>query len=341
VGGNEERLRQLATRQRGLFTRTQARGCGYSAYQVRRRLETHDWQVVLGPVFAFRGIARTPALVDRAAALAVPGGVLAGPSAARVHGLPVDDPRSWIALPPAARLRIRELSVLRDRLSRYDVEFVDGVLVTGRPRTVFDCLRILPERRAGELLDRALQQRWITLDDLAGRVRAFAGRHGVSRLVDLVAAASTGTRSAAEHLTAQMLKRSGVLGWRANVPIHDGAGRLIGIGDFVFGAERVVVELDGRAFHTTSDRFERDRQRQNQLIGAGWVVLRFTWRDLTQRPAYVVATIRQILQDRRSGNGSRSGTAQSVPETAIKPRPRLADRRGGAASARPPRARTT
>jgi very-short-patch-repair endonuclease len=65
----------------------------------------------------------------------------------------------------------------------------------------------------------------------------------------------------------------------------------------VFEAERVVVELDGRAFHTTSDRFERDRQRQNQLIGAGWTVRRFTWRDLTQRPAYVVATIRQLLQD--------------------------------------------
>ena len=37
------------------------------------------------------------------------------------------------------------------------------------------------------------------------------------------------------------------------------------VGDLVFPAARLVVELDGRAFHATADRFARDRERQNRL----------------------------------------------------------------------------
>jgi very-short-patch-repair endonuclease len=294
-------LAGIATTQRGLFTRQQARGCGYSNYQVRRRLDTNEWQVFLGPVLASAGLARTPALVDRAAWLAVPGAVLAGPSAARWHGMPVHDRRAWLAVPVSAHLRVPSVGVLRGPVSRFDVVLIDGMLVTDRARTVFDCLRVLPGPAALDLLDRALQQRWTTLDDLTGRVRASAGRRGVGRLVRLVAEAGSGARSAAERLAVDLLRRAGLDGWRANLPIHDAAGELIGVGDLVFRAERVVIELDGRAFHTTSERFERDRYRQNRLTSAGWIVLRFTWRDLTRRPGYVTSTVRRVVGDCRVG----------------------------------------
>jgi len=76
---------------------------------------------------------------------------------------------------------------------------------------------------------------------------------------------------------------------------------LIGIGDIVFEILKLVVEVDGWAFHTTPDRFHRDRERQNRLVAAGWTVLRFTWRDLVERPEYVLATIRTMLD--RLGSG--------------------------------------
>jgi hypothetical protein len=50
----------------------------------------------------------------------------------------------------------------------------------------------------------------------------------------------------------------------------------------------------GWAYHHDVDRFRRDRQRQNSLVALGWTVLRFTWADLTQRPAYVLATVRDL-----------------------------------------------
>ena len=64
------------------------------------------------------------------------------------------------------------------------------------------------------------------------------------------------------------------------------------------------MELDGRAYHVTPEQFERDRRRQNGLMANGWTVLRFTWRDLTEQPDYVIATIRRVVGDR--GRGGRA-----------------------------------
>ena len=57
----------------------------------------------------------------------------------------------------------------------------------------------------------------------------------------------------------------------------------------------VAVEIDGWAWHVDQDRFANDRRKGNALVRAGWVVLRFTWHDLTKRPGYVMAEIRTAL----------------------------------------------
>jgi hypothetical protein len=93
------------------------------------------------------------------------------------------------------------------------------------------------------------------------------------------------------------LAEAGIVGWDVNVAISDERG-VIGFGDVVFRKAKVVIEVDGWAFHVTPDRFQRDRERQNRLVAAGWIVLRFTWRDLTQRPGYVVDSIASILAHR-------------------------------------------
>jgi hypothetical protein len=105
---------------------------------------------------------------------------------------------------------------------------------------------------------------------------------------------AAGSRFAAERECARLLSAGGLRGWTANAVIEDG-GRLLARGDIVFRGARLVVELDGWAYHVTPERFQHDRRRQNQLVAAGWTVLRFTWRDLTERPEYVVATIRRMV----------------------------------------------
>jgi very-short-patch-repair endonuclease len=208
-------------------------------------------------------------------------------------------------------VRLPGISVSRERLPTGDVIFVDGLLVTTRERAVLDCLRRLPPRAAAELLDRALQQRWITQDWLVGRVHDFAGRPGVGRLVRLVRDCGDGARSAAERLLVRELRAAGIGGWVANHPVYDARGALVGVVDLAFVARRLAVEVDGRAWHSAGDRFQRDRERQNRLVAAGWTVLRFTWHDLTARPDRVVATIAGLLA--RSGEEPTGRAATEVP----------------------------
>jgi very-short-patch-repair endonuclease len=72
-------------------------------------------------------------------------------------------------------------------------------------------------------------------------------------------------------------------------------GRLVARVDFGFPQHRLVVEIDGYAYHHDRHRFQRDRQRQNDLAALGWVVLRFTWFDLHERPGELVARIRRHI----------------------------------------------
>ena len=107
--------------------------------------------------------------------------------------------------------------------------------------------------------------------------------------------AAAGTRSAAERLAVNLFREARIGGWVANAEIHDHAG-LVGYGDIVFRAARVVVEIDGWAYHSDRERFQRDRTRQNRLVAAGWTVLRFTWDDLTTRTREVIAAVRAAVR---------------------------------------------
>ncbi|MGH3647417.1 MAG: DUF559 domain-containing protein [Micromonosporaceae bacterium] len=282
------------TERHGLFTRTDARECGFSDDQIRRRLAGGDWRRVLGRVYAPAALPSTARLRDVAAQLAIPGAVLSGPSAARWYGFGLPDVRVCVTVGRHQRTRVAGVRLLREPLARTDVRLVDGVLVTSRERAVFDCLRLLPEPAARDLLDRALLLTWTTMPDLTGRVRAHVGRHGAPRLVRLVHEASGGARSAAERRFLSLLRRAGVTGWRPNYRVMVD-GRLIAVVDVAFPSWRLAIEIDGWAYHQMPERFRNDRIRQNRLVAAGWTVLRFTWADLTEHPHQVLRTITALL----------------------------------------------
>ncbi|HET8643826.1 MAG TPA: type IV toxin-antitoxin system AbiEi family antitoxin domain-containing protein, partial [Pseudonocardiaceae bacterium] len=252
---DKARLQALAIRQGGLFTRAQARACGCSAYQVRRRLVAGEWHRVLGPVYSARPVQLTAHLRDTAALLVVPWAVLAGPSAARRLGIRVPDAGTYLWIGDGRRVDLPGVTYLRAPLSPRDRWPAGDTVVTAVGRTVFDCLLALPEADALRLLDEALRERWISLGELAARVRAHAGRPGAPRLVALMRHVASGARSDAERRAVALLRAARISGWSANYRIEDAQGHLVAVGDLVFPAARLVVELDGRSFHATADRF--------------------------------------------------------------------------------------
>jgi len=84
-----------------------------------------------------------------------------------------------------------------------------------------------------------------------------------------------------------------ITGWTANQRFMAN-GRRYDI-DVAFRKQKLAVEIDGYATHGDRDAFEHDRQRQNDLVAAGWTVLRFTWAMLNN-PEQVVGLVRTTLR---------------------------------------------
>jgi hypothetical protein len=83
------------------------------------------------------------------------------------------------------------------------------------------------------------------------------------------------------------------------VPLHRGVYAVDGVEvDALWPPERVIVELDGYAYHHTRSAFERDRRKTNVLTLAGFTVLRFTHDDLVRRPERVAGSLSRALGGR-------------------------------------------
>lgn len=68
----------------------------------------------------------------------------------------------------------------------------------------------------------------------------------------------------------------------------------IGRVDFVVNGA-VVVECDGRTYHSDAEAFQHDRDRDRWLAIQGWPVLRFTYLDALLRPNVIVNDVRAVL----------------------------------------------
>jgi very-short-patch-repair endonuclease len=284
-------------RHAGVFTWREARAAGLSARQARLRVRRGDWTRVVGTSYLPAGM--PVAIQTRCWAAVLDAGVAAvvsGPSGLALYGLESADARVHLS---SLRIRPRgrpEVVVHQESVAEYELLLADsGLLVADRRRSLVDALRFLPLAGAQPVLDEALRQRWVDLDWLSAQASRFVGHRGAPQLARLVAAVRTNASYAGERRLHALLRGAGIRGWRANVAVHDAAG-LVGYGDVVFADVPLVLEVDGITFHAAPDRFQADRRKQNRLVARGYVVLRFTWQDLTCRPEDVVAQVVAMIQ---------------------------------------------
>jgi very-short-patch-repair endonuclease len=166
---------------------------------------------------------------------------------------------------------------------------IDAVPCTTVARTIVDCAEVLPPYSIENMLDRAEQLR---VFDLRAIEAQLDGRRGAKKLRSLLGIyrPDPGTKNDFEKLLLRVCREAGI---RApddvNVTI-EGEER-----DFVWLAERVIVESDGRETHDTTRQFEEDRRRDQEL-SPEWRVVRVTWRQLTQEPERVARAIARRLR---------------------------------------------
>jgi very-short-patch-repair endonuclease len=97
------------------------------------------------------------------------------------------------------------------------------------------------------------------------------------------------TRSEGERLMRRLARAAGLPEPVAN-------SRVVGWEvDFLWPAQRLVVEVDGYQFHGHRTAFERDRRKGLALAAAGYRVIRISWRQLVHQPILVAAQLAQAL----------------------------------------------
>lgn len=177
------------------------------------------------------------------------------------------------------------------RLDRKDTRRIEGIPVTSPARTLLDLSTVLPasplERAVAEAEVRRLVRRSEPLVQLnrhrgrrnVGALRALLDRDGGPAL----------TRSRAEEELLRLVRAASLPPPQTNVRI---GGYEV---DFLWREKRVVVEVDGFAFHSSRAAFERDRRRDAELQGRGFTVIRVTWRQLVDEPEAVIARIAAAL----------------------------------------------
>ena len=65
--------------------------------------------------------------------------------------------------------------------------------------------------------------------------------------------------------------------------------------DLAYPAARIIIEGDGRRWHTRMRDFDVDRARDNEALNHGWRPYRFTWVQITKSPGDVCHTLRRAL----------------------------------------------
>jgi very-short-patch-repair endonuclease len=291
-----------AQRQDGLVTDHQVLATGLSRKQLRRLQHDGFLERWHPGVLRLSGAGASPRQAVRAAVMASQGAA-SHLSAAWLHGLVDQPPRQpEISLHVSRRFTGVGVRVHRQKDWTPDhLTTIAGIDVTDLLRTVVDCGLQLPYHRMRRIIEHEITLGHLTIDELVQRRFQLArrGRDGVGPLRLLLAYWApdlAGIESDLEAQLAEVIFEGGLpRPQRQYEVLIDGETYRL---DMAYPEQRIAIEADGFGVHSNRNAFERDRGRQNKLVLAGWLVLRFTWQQIIHHPDVVVATIRRALEAR-------------------------------------------
>ncbi|GAB2981698.1 DUF559 domain-containing protein [Nocardioides montaniterrae] len=218
--------------------------------------------------------------------------VLCLASAALHHGWAVKTvpDRTQVSVRRNRRLASRQLS--RAEVHRHDLrpdEITDGV-VTNKEVTLMQCLRTLPDDEALAIADSAARTEGPAL---LLRVRNLAQGRGAARIRRLIDAADARAANPFESVLRYIASRveGAVFEPQRVITDVDPVARP----DLVEVDLRIVLEADSFEWHGDRAALRRDARRYDQLVAAGWIVLRFAWEDVMFDQDFVERVIRAVV----------------------------------------------
>ena len=285
------RVAEVAARQHGVVSYAQLRAAGLTRDAIAHRTthgrltRLHRGVYLAGPI--------TDSLTEPFAAL-----LACGPTAALCHHTAG---ARWELLPPrpgpihvavtSGRPRHRGITVHRSILRPHEITCRRGLTLTTPVRTLIDLAALLPRRETERAVEAAIVRGLTSDHDLLTEAHAAGPRRGGGVLRAILADLDTPslTRSEAERRLLALVRKAGLPHPVANARV--GPYEV----DLLWPRERLIVEVDGYAFHAGRQAFERDRARDAALQVAGYRVIRVTWRQIVREPHRVVATLAAAL----------------------------------------------
>lgn len=265
--------------------------------QLDYRLKQGHWTRLAESVYAVATSAPSWERQLQAALLGRPGSLAAGRSAGVLLGfsgfrrtrpeilVPFEGPgRS----PLARTIRSRHFEqVKRTRIAGFLVTAVaETVLTLSLKEPAATIERVIDDRLAAGAVD--IADFFPILDRLE-----YARQPGLAHLRRAVSHRSVDAyqppTTVLEHLLYQLLGRPEIPSHERQLPIS--YERVDATVDAFIPEWSLIVEGDGRRWHTRKADFERDRRRDNAAAAAGLLVIRFTYRMLKTSPDDCLATL--------------------------------------------------
>ncbi len=166
--------------------------------------------------------------------------------------------------------------------------------MTTATRTLIDLADVLDSQRLARAVNEAQVLRLLTREQLALALANTNGRRAAGLLRPFIDRTDAPTRSVFEDLFLVFIKKHRLPQPEVNQRV---AGHHV---DMLWRRQRLVAELDSLAFHDHAQPFEQDRDRDADLLAAGYRVLRITWRRMTRQPTREAKRLRAMLGDHDS-----------------------------------------
>ncbi|MGE0066798.1 MAG: type IV toxin-antitoxin system AbiEi family antitoxin domain-containing protein [Solirubrobacterales bacterium] len=268
-------LDRIASRQHGVISVAQLRAAGFDKHAVHNRLRVGRLHRLHHGVYAVGHRALSRHGHWMAAVLACgEGAVLSHSSAAALWGLlrPFRGPIHVTSPSLNGRSRRKGIALHRSRSLGSDPSFVSErhrIPVTSPQRTI---------------------------DDLEGCVEPYLVRRAIRQAEHLGIRLDQGTKSKTKRTRSDLELDFLAFCSRHSFPRPE-VNVMVGRWevDFLWPAERVVVETDFFDYHRGSVAYEDDHQRELDLRRMGYTVRRYTGAQIRNHPAQVVADLGEVL----------------------------------------------
>jgi very-short-patch-repair endonuclease len=301
----DARIAELAAKQCNAVSRSQAIERGASKSGIKRRVRAGRWVTRHPGVYVIAGGPQFWRQDVWCALLAIgQSAVVTHESALRLHGITLLPLRPiTLTIPHGAHARVRGATVHQiDDLPPHRVDAIGALPVTTAERTLVDLAAVRRPRELARVVDEVVAAKKATIAQISVCLREVArrGKRGVRKLGGVLDERSDGyvpPQSELERALFVALAAGGMPPPQRQFPLP-GRPALRGLVDAAYPEAKVLIEADGRRWHSRISDMKRDRERDNEAQRAGWIPLRFMYEQIVDTPQEVVATVADVLTGR-------------------------------------------